>query len=84
MKYTSRRGTNFGKQQTAKENSSNRNPSSGVTSAPTTENTAKAAPVVVPASLMGCIQPLSCIAPTVIYTPESATANEEYAEEDYW
>lgn len=83
MKYSSRRGPNFAKQQTVKEQS---NSSYGIITDPAsvTENTSKIAPALAPASLLGCAQPLSCIAPALIYSPECATASEEYAEEDYW
>ncbi|EJW88398.1 hypothetical protein WUBG_00693 [Wuchereria bancrofti] len=79
----SRRGTNFAKQQTVKEYIS---PSYGIITDPasTAENASKIAPALAPASLLGCAQPLSCIAPALIYSPECATVSEEYAEEDYW
>ncbi|VDN93263.1 unnamed protein product [Brugia pahangi] len=79
----SRRGANFTKQQTVKEYIS---PSYGIVTDPasTAENAPKMAPALAPASLLGCAQPLSCIAPALIYSPECATVSEEYAEEDYW
>ncbi|EFO27661.2 hypothetical protein LOAG_00814 [Loa loa] len=78
-----RRGPSFAKHQTVKEHT---NPSHGITtdSASTIEIASKVAPALAPASLLGCAQPLSCIAPTLIYSPECATVSEEYAEEDYW
>ncbi|VIO92401.1 La domain containing protein [Brugia malayi] len=78
-----RRGANFTKQQTVKEYIS---PSYGIVTDPasTAENASKMAPALAPASLLGCAQPLSCIAPALIYSPECATVSEEYAEEDYW
>ncbi|MCP9257164.1 hypothetical protein DINM_000384 [Dirofilaria immitis] len=79
----SRRGPSFVKQQTVKEYS---NLSYGVITDPAsaTENVSKIVPALAPASLLGCAQPLSCIAPALIYNPECATVSEEYAEEDYW
>ncbi|CAG9530145.1 unnamed protein product [Cercopithifilaria johnstoni] len=78
-----RRGPSFAKQQTVKEHS---NPSHGIITDPasTTESASKIAQALAPASLLGCAQPLSCIAPALIYSPECATVSEEYAEEDYW
>uniref|UniRef100_A0A0R3RXY7 Uncharacterized protein n=1 Tax=Elaeophora elaphi TaxID=1147741 RepID=A0A0R3RXY7_9BILA len=78
-----RRGASFAKQQTVKEHSSS---SYGIITDPasTTQNASKITPALAPASLLGCAQPLSCIAPTLIYSPECATVSEEYAEEDYW
>ncbi|KAM3722858.1 La-related protein [Dirofilaria immitis] len=78
-----RRGPSFVKQQTVKEYS---NLSYGVITDPAsaTENVSKIVPALAPASLLGCAQPLSCIAPALIYNPECATVSEEYAEEDYW
>ncbi|VDO27943.1 unnamed protein product [Onchocerca flexuosa] len=78
----SRRGSSFAKQQAIKQYS----PSYGVITVPasTTENVAKIVPALAPASLLGCAQPLSYIAPAFIYSPECATISDEYAEEDYW
>ncbi|VDK80752.1 unnamed protein product [Litomosoides sigmodontis] len=76
---TSRRGPNFAKQQTVKEES---NPHCGIITDHPAEK--KIVPALAPASLSGCAQPLSCIAPALMYSPECATVCEEYAEEDYW